>query len=116
MRYMPADIHDRVLTSLTGRIVATRHTGAAAVEYTDIARGRQEFAIYYRLLPWDHGAPVLVLRESGGCVEHMDGRPYSVRSENQLTFVGRDRAVVERLRGWLASDRQSSARGEGPGE
>ena len=101
MRYMPAETGEHVLASTSGRIIAMKHTGAAAVEYTDVARGRQEFAIYYRLLPWDHGAPALVLRESGGAVEHMDGRPYTVRSTNQITLVGRDREIVERLRGWL---------------
>jgi len=101
LRYMPPEIREHVLASTSDHIVATAHTGAAAVEYTEIARGRKEFAIYYRLLPWDHGAPALVLRESGGTVEHMDGRPYSVRSAHQITLVGRDRETVSRLRGWL---------------
>jgi fructose-1,6-bisphosphatase/inositol monophosphatase family enzyme len=98
---MPLEIREHVLASTSGHIVATAHTGAAAIEYTDIARGRKEFAIYYRLLPWDHGAPALILRESGGSVEHLDGRPYSVRSAHQITLVGRDKATVNRLRGWL---------------
>jgi fructose-1,6-bisphosphatase/inositol monophosphatase family enzyme len=98
---MPPDIREHVLASTSDHIVATAHTGAAAIEYTEIARGRKEFAIYYRLLPWDHGAPALVLRESGGSVEHMDGQPYSVRSAHQITLVGRDSEMVQRLRGWI---------------
>jgi len=101
IRYMPPELREHMLSSISGHIAAMKHTGAAAIEYTDIARGRKEFAIYYRLLPWDHGAPALVLRESGGSVEHMDGRPYTVRSAHQITFVGRDREMVERLRGWM---------------
>jgi len=101
LRYMPPEIREHVLKSTSDHIVATAHTGAAAVEYTEISRGRKEFAIYYRLLPWDHGAPALVLRESGGSVEHLDGRPYSVRSADQITLVGRDKGTVSRLRGWL---------------
>ena len=101
IRYMPPDIREHVLASTSDHIVATAHTGAAAIEYTEIARGRKEFAIYYRLLPWDHGAPALVLRESGGSVEHMDGQPYSVRSAHQITLVGRDSEMVQRLRGWI---------------
>jgi fructose-1,6-bisphosphatase/inositol monophosphatase family enzyme len=102
VRYMPPALRESVVTRLDGRIEATVHTGAAAIEYTDIARGRKEFAVYYRLLPWDHAAPALIVREAGGSVEHMDGHPYSVRSVHQLTVVARGPDLAARLRGWLA--------------
>ena len=102
VRYMPPSVRDSVLSSLAGHIEPTMHTGAAAIEYTDIIRGRQEFAVYYRLLPWDHGAPALMLVESGGTVAHLDGRPYGVRSPNQLTFMTRDTQLAAQLRDWVA--------------
>jgi fructose-1,6-bisphosphatase/inositol monophosphatase family enzyme len=102
-RYMPDEVRTQVLARTAGRIVATAHTGAAAVEYTGIARGLAEFAIYYRLLPWDHGAPALILSESGGRVEHLDGRAYTVRSADQITLVARDADMVSTLRAWLTS-------------
>ena len=84
---MPPPVRDSVLSSLAGHIEPTMHTGAAAVEYTDIIRGRQEFAVYYRLLPWDHGAPALMLVESGGTVEHLDGRWFVESPGGRLTVA-----------------------------
>jgi fructose-1,6-bisphosphatase/inositol monophosphatase family enzyme len=60
-----------------------------------------DFVLYYRLLPWDHAAPALVLVEADGRVDHADGRPYSPRSTNQLTVVARDAATSARVRGWF---------------
>ena len=98
---MPPEIREHVLASTRDHIVAAAHTGAAAIDTPISPQGRKEFAIYYRLLPWDHGAPALVLRESGGCVEHLDGRPYSVRSAHQITLVGRDKRGRAPPAGWL---------------
>jgi len=101
VRYMPPHIRARVLDRVEGRFHDAPHAGAAAVEYTDVLRGRKDFVAYYRLLPWDHGAPALMLTEAGGHVEHLDGQPYTVRSANQLTVAARDTATIARLREWL---------------
>ena len=101
VRYMPADLRERVISRAAGHFVRVPNAGAAALGYTDVLRGRKEFAVYYRLLPWDHAAPALILTEGGGCVAHLSGEPYTVRSPNQLTFVARDTEVASRLRGWL---------------
>ncbi|HUR33941.1 MAG TPA: inositol monophosphatase family protein [Vicinamibacterales bacterium] len=108
-RYMPADLRDAVIARTAGRVEVAAHTGAAAIEYTEIARGRKAFAIYYRLLPWDHGAPALVLTESGGCVEHLDGRRYGIRSPNQLTLVAQHSTTAQQLRQWLTSSSPESS-------
>ena len=70
-------------------------------EYTDILAGLSEFVIYYRLLPWDHAAPALILTEGGGRAGHVSGQPYTARSEHQLTIVARDVGVVDQLCGRL---------------
>jgi fructose-1,6-bisphosphatase/inositol monophosphatase family enzyme len=101
VRYMPDSLRESVSACAAGRFVHVPHAGAAAVEYTEVLRGRKEFAVYYRLLPWDHGAPALVLTEGGGSVEHLNGTPYTVRSPNQLTLVTRDAGTASRLRAWL---------------
>jgi fructose-1,6-bisphosphatase/inositol monophosphatase family enzyme len=101
VRYMPPDVRVSVLDRTAGRVAATAHSGAAAIEYTNIVRGEADLAIYYRLLPWDHGAPALILTESGGAVEHLDGTPYTIRSRHQITLVARNAAVAARARAWL---------------
>lgn len=100
-RFMPAALRSRIAERTAGRFEQARLSGAAAIEYTDIVLGRKNFATYYRLLPWDHAAPALVLTEAGGRVEHLDGSPYSLRSVNQLTIVASSPDVSARIRGWL---------------
>lgn len=103
VHYMPAPLRETVLQATHGRFHTMPDSGCAAVEYTDILRGDREFAIYYRLLPWDHAAPALILIEGGGRVEHLDGTPYSARSRNQVTIVARDATVSRQLCGWITS-------------
>lgn len=102
VRFLPEPTRARVLAQTEGRFEAVAASGAAAIAYTDVLRGRLEFVAYYRLLPWDHGAPALILTEAGGAVEHADGRPYSIRSTNQITIVARSAAVAREVGRWLA--------------
>lgn len=103
VRYMPPDIRAHL-----ARVARESHfdiasdSVCAAVEYTEILRAEKDFAVYYRLLPWDHAAPALILTEAGGCVEHLDGKPYGVRSDNQVTIVARSAGVSESIRARLS--------------
>jgi fructose-1,6-bisphosphatase/inositol monophosphatase family enzyme len=63
--------------------------GAAAIEYTGVARGEKDFVLYHRLLPWDHAPGALVLTEAGGRVEFLDGAPYEMGAPDQIMIVGR---------------------------
>jgi fructose-1,6-bisphosphatase/inositol monophosphatase family enzyme len=100
-RYMPPAARDMVEAGMKDRVIPIS-SGCAAVEYTDIVRGDRDFTIYYRLLPWDHAAPALVLEEAGGRVVHASGEPYRVGSADQVTVVVRDAALADRFRGWWA--------------
>lgn len=101
VRHMPDALRGHVTTALHPRVRHEPPSGCAAVEYTDILRGEKDFVVYYRLLPWDHAAPALVLTEAGGQVTHADGQVYSPRSENQLTIVAGHASTADRLRAWL---------------
>lgn len=48
----------------------------AAREYVEIAAGRQHFAAFRRVLPWDHAPGVLLILEAGGVAKKLDGRAY----------------------------------------
>lgn len=105
-RYMPADLSEAVRTALEPYDAAA-DLHCAALEYTDILRGRRDFGVFYRLLPWDHVAPALILTEGGGRVIHLDGLAYTPRSEDQPTIVAGSAAVagtvLERLAGLAGS-------------
>lgn len=104
VRFMPADSREQFVARLTPHIEPAPSSGAAAVEYTDVLRGRKDVVVYYRLLPWDHGAPALILRESGGAVVHLNGEPYTIASKNQVTVVARNADVACRVRGWAGAN------------
>jgi fructose-1,6-bisphosphatase/inositol monophosphatase family enzyme len=41
------------------------------VECTELVDGRNDFAVYHRLCPWDHAPGALLLAEAGGRVQHL---------------------------------------------
>ncbi|MEQ1758835.1 MAG: inositol monophosphatase [Vicinamibacterales bacterium] len=100
-RYMPVETRLSAERQATGRFQRCPDTRSAAVEYTQILAGTREFAVYYRLLPWDHAAPALLLVEGGGVVVHLDGRPYTPRSADQVTVVAGSVAVASMVSGWF---------------
>ena len=103
VRYMPEGLGEAVGDALHGRVRIQPSSGSAAIEYTDILKGLADFVIYYRLLPWDHAAPALILTEAGGRVSHVSGQSYTARSANQLTIVARDVGIAGQLCAWLRS-------------
>jgi myo-inositol-1(or 4)-monophosphatase len=73
----PADM-DRFLRLLPGVLRATsgvRRAGSAALDLTDIARGRLDAFWELTLAPWDFAAGVVLIREAGGVVTDLDGAP-----------------------------------------
>ena len=48
----------------------------AAHEYRLIASGHAHFALYNKLMPWDHLAGVLIHQEAGGHAARLDGSAY----------------------------------------
>jgi fructose-1,6-bisphosphatase/inositol monophosphatase family enzyme len=100
-RYMPDALRQSVARGTGDGFHQLPQSGCAAVEYMAVLRGGADFVVYYRLLPWDHAAPALILMEAGGRVEHLGGEVYTPRSSNQLTIVARNEAVAGRLGAWL---------------
>ena len=41
-----------------------------------LARGEIHYALFTKLMPWDHVAGVLIHREAGGHSAYLDGTPY----------------------------------------
>jgi fructose-1,6-bisphosphatase/inositol monophosphatase family enzyme len=63
-------------SNLVGSVFSFRCAGQ---EYMALATGRAHFALYHRLLPWDHAPGYLLHREAGGFSRRLDGSAYSPR-------------------------------------
>lgn len=85
--------------ALAGRIAEHDHVPpvlCAAHEYAEIAQGHKDYVVYFRLLPWDHAAGALIVREAGGVVRHPDGAEYDVFDRVEPTLVAPTEAIWHR--------------------
>jgi fructose-1,6-bisphosphatase/inositol monophosphatase family enzyme len=102
MTYLPAARRQRVRDgrSRLGEVLDGQH--CAGREYLDLLTGRQQFAAFWRTLPWDHAPGALLVREAGGVVRRFDGTPYrpEVDGTGLLAAVSDDawQAVEDALR------------------
>ena len=75
-KYLPQDLRleSYVNRHQLGGVSAGHH--CAGYEYPAVATDEQQFALFWRILPWDHLPGSLILREAGGTVLHLDGSEY----------------------------------------
>nr|WP_230415068.1 inositol monophosphatase family protein [Micromonospora tarapacensis] len=48
----------------------------AGREYLDVLTGQQQFVLFWRTLPWDHGPGTLLVQAAGGVARRLDGKDY----------------------------------------
>ncbi|WEX11644.1 inositol monophosphatase family protein [Chelativorans sp. AA-79] len=70
----------------------------AAHEYRLIARGHAHFAVYAKLMPWDHLPGTLIHQEAGGHVARFDGSAYRPFHTDGGLLVAPDSESWQRLR------------------
>jgi fructose-1,6-bisphosphatase/inositol monophosphatase family enzyme len=70
----------------------------AAHEYRLIAGGHAHFAVYTKLMPWDHLAGVLIHQEAGGYAARLDGSPYLPSHLSGGLMIAPDRSSWAELR------------------
>lgn len=75
-RFLPEHLRKRILTRAAGYREILPGLRCAGEEYPAIAQGTQNFAIFWRALPWDHAPGVLFLEEAGGKAARFSGTPY----------------------------------------
>jgi myo-inositol-1(or 4)-monophosphatase len=67
-----------VLPGIMQHVAGLRRAGSAALDLCDVACGRYDAFWEYRLAPWDVAAGILMIREAGGVVTDLEGRPAAV--------------------------------------
>ena len=63
--------------ALEGRFAHRLHHASAAHDYIALITGRMHFALFRRLMPWDHAAGVLLHQEAGGYCRLTEGPDYA---------------------------------------
>ncbi len=74
----------------------------AGAEYPAVVGGDRHFAIFWRVLPWDHAPGALFAREAGSYVARLGGSAYLPASEATGLLVARNHAVAEEIMERLA--------------
>lgn len=69
------ELYQRI-KALKSRRGPRSHMSCAGSEYLALARGATHYAIFTRLMPWDHAAGHLIHAEAGGYAAMFDERPY----------------------------------------
>ncbi len=81
-------------SNLVGSVFSFRCAGH---EYLALASGRAHFALYQRLMPWDHAAGQLIHAEAGGFSAQLDCSPYSPRVHDGGLLLAPDEASWKEL-------------------
>jgi fructose-1,6-bisphosphatase/inositol monophosphatase family enzyme len=99
--YFPADLHDEAKGNahFFGEITRGRH--CAGWEYPAVATDRQQFAAFWRVLPWDHVPGALIIREAGGTVRHFDGSEYQPANRDSGLLAAENEEIWHSVRDTL---------------
>ena len=102
-KYMPEPLKSSVIGRSFAPFEPVLASGSAAVEYTDLVQSRKDFAVYHRLLPWDHLPGALLLEEAGGSARLLTGAEYRPVHRTGPLILAADSQLAERVRSWLAA-------------
>ena len=86
----------------TLRSHGVRRDGSAALDLCSVACGRFEGFWEFGLHSWDTAAGTLIVREAGGTVTDIDGRPFRPGDHSILASNGRVHAEMQRLAAEIA--------------
>lgn len=69
---------DRVHTAAERALNPVPIPRCAAESYARLTLGKDDVALFQRILPWDHAAGVVFLTEAGGHATHWNGTPFRI--------------------------------------
>jgi fructose-1,6-bisphosphatase/inositol monophosphatase family enzyme len=67
----------RTILERRDRVQTVKSLRCAGHEYLRLARGDTQFALFSRLMPWDHAPGVLIHGEAGGHGAYLEGGPFN---------------------------------------
>ncbi|WP_433264522.1 inositol monophosphatase family protein [Micromonospora vinacea] len=102
-RFLPPETRDRVRAGgqRLGELLPGQH--CAGREYLDILTGEQQFALFWRTLPWDHAPGTVLVRAAGGVARRFDGVDYHPADEGRGLLVAANEQVWTEVRDALLS-------------
>lgn len=96
-RFLPPEVRQQVEVAHGELGPRGSVDGCAGTEYPDLIDGRVEFLLYWRTLPWDHAAGVLLAEESGCRALRPNGRAFSLRDGGSGLVVAHE-SIVDDVR------------------
>ncbi|MDR2334540.1 MAG: inositol monophosphatase [Burkholderiaceae bacterium] len=88
-RFLPEAVKAE-LASTAANLQLQPGSNCAGDDYPSLVLGGNEFALYWRTLPWDHAPGALFVREAGGVVARLDGTPYRPGQKMRGLLVARN--------------------------
>lgn len=95
--YFDIETRRKLLVNLADVRLFTSYR-CAAHEYRLLAQGHMDFAMYNKLMPWDHLAGALLMQEAGGHVARLDGSAYLPHHTDGGLLVAADEDTWQELR------------------
>ncbi|GIF19544.1 fructose-1,6-bisphosphatase/inositol monophosphatase family enzyme [Actinoplanes tereljensis] len=103
-RYLPPHLREIADGNAPKLGVVTEGRHCAGYEYPAVATDLQQFALFWRILPWDHAPGSLIVREAGGTVRHLDGSPYHPTDTERGMLVAANDDIWRTVRDTLFPD------------
>ncbi|GIF09413.1 inositol monophosphatase family protein [Actinoplanes siamensis] len=103
-KYLPEDLRDQVDAhgGALGGYSGGRH--CAGYEYPAVVTDVQQFALFWRILPWDHAPGTLIVREAGGVARHLDGSDYRPVHQRRGMLVAANPDIWQTVRSTVFPD------------
>jgi fructose-1,6-bisphosphatase/inositol monophosphatase family enzyme len=99
--YFPTRLREQVNAHADRFAQVTNGHHCAGYEYPSVAGDEQQFAMFWRILPWDHVPGALFLSEAGGTVRHIDGSAYRPVDSERGLLVAPNPDIWETVRSTL---------------
>jgi fructose-1,6-bisphosphatase/inositol monophosphatase family enzyme len=100
-RYLPPEVRIGVEAGRpqVGDVLPGRY--CAGYEYAALLRDEQQFAMFWRGLPWDHAPGILIVEEAGGVAWHFDGVPFRAGELKHGLLVAQSQQTWSTIRSTL---------------
>lgn len=96
--YLPPDLRAEVDLNRHKLAEVTAGAHCAGWEYPAVVTDVQQFALFWRILPWDHVPGSLIVRESGGTALHLDGSAYKPTDSDRGLLIAPNEEIWHTVR------------------